>query len=548
MEAIFLKSFILIFICLFTAILLLHARQQELSPQLKIALGLIAFISIFSYTNYGNFHIVQKKDPAFIEATGSQSKSSLFHWHEVYHYYLGAKYYPENGHFGLYNSVALADSESSDPHIKGANMRDSKSVANYISIEEGMDRAENFHRPNFTDERWAEFKRDLEYLKSIGMKRWLELGLWDAGYNPPPTYSVVAYSLANIFPMGDSWFDYGIGWDQAEFLPLLDVIFFFIACFFVYRSFGYIGLCVFLIVFCTSYISRPHWIFGSFLRHMWLFALVLAICFVRDKRLLWAGVFFGLATCFRVFPIVFAGAVGLALLLHLRKDKKVFEDIIKFCIGFAAPCLVLITLSLIMFGTQLWAEFFENISLHKNIFFVQHIGYKKIATFDSWVPSQNFWFEEGLLRLGEWNQKLQASWDTLFAYHFPLIVISLGAATYVIKNKLPLEEASLLLGGMILFFFEIPANYYYSYMSLIPVVLFANANNKNWRDYFLISLFFLMWALMNYIPNNITRDDIVYTYYFCVLILIFFLSWVSIRLIKFEDIQKIINYKPAEKK
>lgn len=532
-------AIIVFILCFSTAAVVLHSYKNKITLPLNILLGFFMVVGVISYTNFGNFNFVKKDTPEFVNATGSQTKKALFHWHEIYHYYLGAKYYPENGHFGLYESVVLADRESKDPVIKSKYMRDSIRYQYVITTDNGAQRAREKYRPKFTDERWEEFKRDVEYMKSLALSGWLDVGLYDAGFNPPPTWTVIGYTIANIMPLSESWFDYGPTWDQSQFLTLFDLALLIACCVFIYRSFGYIGLCLFVITFCTSYISNYNWIMGSFFRHIWLFGIVMCFCMLKEKKYFWAGFFIGLSTLMRVFPIAFAFAIFIALLLQWRQQKTSLDNIKSFVYGGLTIAAILIPASLIMFGWDQWTEFFRKINLHKDIFFVAHLGYKKIAVFDTWVPNQSFWWEQGMDRFREWNERLNQSWDSVFPYHFPFIVITLGIASWTI-NKISIEEAGLLLGTLIIFFFQIPANYYYSFLCLVPVILFSQVRKDEWQNTALASVFLLMWGFMYFIPR-INRDDIVYTYYFCLILLVYFLFWILLRVVNLKDLAENLN-------
>ena len=533
-------------ICLTTVFLILHInRNGTITIGIKLLFGLLILSSLVVFSNFGRFHYLKKDTPEFVSATGSQTKNSYFHWHEIYHYYLGAKYYKENGHYGLYNSFVLADRESDNPKLTVNYMRDSVRKLYNISTDEGAKRASEIHRPKFTDERWNEFKRDIEYMKSIAIDGWADLGLYDAGFNPPPTWSVFGYIFANIMPMSDSWFDYGPTWDQAEFLPMLDVLLMLIAFIFLWRCFGYIPAAIFAISFFTGYLSNSHWVAGSFLRHTWLFYLIMTLCFIKQKKFLPAGIFMALCCLDRIFPLVFAFGIGVAMLSKWRNKEISFDTIKKFAIGFLATCFVMISISIFMFGFSAWVEFFEMIKIHKSMFFIAHIGYQKFALFDSWVANQNFWGPNGMDVFRNWNQRLHDKWDAVMPYHFPFMMVILGSALLAAR-KIEIEESAILVGGVILFLFEIPANYYYSYLALAPMVVFMAMKNDRLHDLMIIFVFFAVWIAINIIPNY-QRDDIINTYHYCTLLLIFFLFWPLSRIVDLEAIKQILEYKPSHK-
>jgi hypothetical protein len=523
-------SFVLFLILFSTLGVAFHYTRHKPTYALNILLAGLAVCSIIHFTNYGKLHWVNKsEDPQYIEATGTKDKRLLFHWHEIYHYYLGAKYYPELGHYGLYEAVLLADNQSYNPKITISHMRDLSHATQAITIKEGLERADNKWRPRFSDERWIEFYNDVAYLKSISNPSWFNLGMFDAGFNAPPTWNVIGYPLANFIPItkAEEWVNYAPTWDQAEFLPLIDVLLILIGAGAIFWAFGYMGLILFVVIFGTSYISGVGWTMGSFLRHMWFFGLVMGICMLAKKKYTAAGCFLAFATCMRIFPAVFLFAAFLALAIqYAQQKKKDPKPLIQFFIGAASVGLGLLLISIIAFGFDAWKEFIENIGIHKDLYFVWHIGYKRIIVWEDWVPGQNFWWHEGLERFRGWNARLQSNWDLQKAFQIPLTLFILTAAGWAMRHMRP-AEGTLLFGGLALFFYALPANYYYVYMCIIPAVLFERI--KDWRSNAILASMFLMWWLLPFY-DRYTNDDLTYNYWICSTIFVFFLVWLALRL------------------
>ena len=70
------------------------------------ALVFVAFLSVVGYYNFRTFH-----------------GASFVHYHEHFHYYLSAKYFPELGYDGLYVASLAAQRERApgtrcDPHVQ----------------------------------------------------------------------------------------------------------------------------------------------------------------------------------------------------------------------------------------------------------------------------------------------------------------------------------------------------------------------------------------------------------------------------------------------
>jgi hypothetical protein len=93
--------------------------------------------------------------------------------------------------------------------------------------------------------------------------------------------------------------------------------------------------------------------------------------------------------------------------------------------------------------------------------------------------------------------------------------------------RLPLEEATLLIGGLLLFLLMIPANYYYAYLAIVPAVILRRSTD--WRDRALLAAYFALLAGF-YIAKASSPDGLVQNYRANLLVLAFFLLWVGLRL------------------
>lgn len=182
--------------------------------------------------------------------------------------------------------------------------------------------------------------------------------------------------------------------------------------------------------------------------------------------------------------------------------------------------------SLVQFGIPYWEIFFRRILAHSDTFFVWHIGYKRIAVWDEWVPRQDFWWADGLERFRLWNDLLRARWQSGWFIHYPLVAGLLALAVFAMR-RLRLEEGTLLFGGLALFLLMIPANYYYVYAALIPVTLYCK-DTDDWRNAALLAGFFLLWGIVYIIPRW-EADGLIANYRVCCAVFAYFLYWLALR-------------------
>jgi hypothetical protein len=525
---------IILLILLFSSgIILVYFRSGVIKLEFAIILSFMCILSSVIYTNFFNFFQIYPKDYIYKLQRGDQPLKTYTHWHEIYHYYLGAKYFPELGYNGLYEAVLLADSKSVKPMITKNFLRSLREPTYPITREEGLKRAKEEFLPKFTTERWAEFKGDLEQMKEFAADDWLDLGMFDAGYNPPPTWAVLGYNISNLISINQSeaFFDLRPSWYQMEFLPLIDLAMLLILCLLIFRYFGFVYFSCFVLLFTTSYVAGMGWISGSLLRYTWFFALSLGILFLLKERFLLAGCFLALSTMDRIFPIVFAVSAGLGLIAKflMNRNNENYKNIVNYTKAFLITAIIMFSISVMQFGFDSWKSFFTKIEAHNKMFFVHHIGYKRLAVFDAkTTPAQSFWWEDGLDRFRNWNDVLNKKWQDNKNYHymiFAVLIISIICSFSVIS----IAEFCLLLGGFLLYFLAIPANYYYIYFPIISLVLLAS--NKNIYSYIILASIFVLWGYLQYCPN-FSNDELINNYYICLGFFTFFVTWIFTRLLQ----------------
>lgn len=403
-------------------------------------------------------------------------------------------------------------------------VRNLRNVLTSISHDEAIrDCYQNF-KNNFTPARWSEFKNDLNFLASIGAPNWWNTAVADAGFNPPPSSVIFSGSFSNFIPLSSKTY---------LLLPFLDILLLLAGAFLIWRNFGLAALCGFVVIFGVSQIAGYMWNGGSFLRYLWFFNLIVGMSFLQKKHYFWSGLFFGISAMLRVFPLFFAIGVVISLLFNFKKNKKILLD---FIIGGVVAVAALGVLSLLIFGFDVWRDFFQNISLHKNIYYVFHIGLKKIATFADWVPNQNFHGEAGLQVFNAWNQKLWAAWQAKIWLYLPLIVSTLLAIVVAVR-KINLIESALLVGTTLIFITNLPANYYFVFLSLIPLALYSQ--KQNWRQG-LVSLGLFAFLIFTWLAPRLTFDGIVQNFYICCALAIFIIWWILLCLLPFDFLKKEI--------
>jgi hypothetical protein len=492
-------------------------------------------VAIWSWTDFGRLHAIYVDAPGVAEASPGRKKIERhlpFHFHEFFHYYVGAKYFRELGYEGLYDCTALADAELADEqHVRpriGGWVRDLDDVL----VDKTYDAAKAHCRdelfPHFSARRWRAFKDDLRELQRLVPDDWWGGVVFDAGFNPPPSWVVVGAAVANTIPIQAA------GLSTFLLATSLDVALLVICVLALRKAFGDVVATTAAIFFGATFIATYAWNGGAFLRYSWITALVLGLAATKRGRWALAGAMFAAATCDRLFPVGFAIGAVVPLAARAIRTKDAFDDrrrLLQFAKGFGATAAVLVVLSVAFYGVSSWQVFFSRILRHGDVYYVMHIGLKKVLTWRDWVPAQDFRNHYGLANFHNWNMRLHATWRAMRPITIPIQLLAAAGAALASVRRRP-YEASLLCGACAMFFFNIPANYYYVVLALVPAMLLraamtAPTRTRRLREYAALMGFTLFWVT-TLLSSRWTPDDIVYNHLICVALLLFLVAWIAL--------------------
>lgn len=493
------------------------------------ALGAVAIVALVSWSNFGALHTVVVDTPGATPGAPGRPKIREFlpfHFHEFFHYYVGSKYFRELGYVGLYDCTALADAELAEedgvpPKIAGY-VRDLGDVLTDKTRQEALDHCRASLRPRFSDTRWRAFKDDQRALRSLVPDAWWQEATFDAGFNPPPSWVVVGSALSNAIPIRAG--------GQPSFLiaTSLDLALL-VACYaLLRRAFGAATAATATIFFGATFLASYGWNGGAFLRYTWLAAIVGALAATKRERWLLAGALYATATCDRLFPVAFFFGAAIPIALRAVRSVEARLALRRLTVGFGLGVLVFVTVSAATYGFGTWRTFFVRIVAHGDIYYPMHVGLKKVVTFRSWVASQNFFGHDGLARFRDWNFRLRALWSASSASRLALQTTALAMAVWASARRKP-YEASILLGPTVMFFFNLPANYYYVVLALVPALLLraaatAPSPTRRLREYFAFCAFCAFW-ICTLLASRMSGDPIVYDHFICQALMAFLFAW-----------------------
>ncbi len=468
------------------------------------ALSVITLCSIWAYTRFGKFHEY------------GQFGNHTYHYSEIYQYSMGTKYLKELGYFGLYDFTYVAMRELQDEGVKIPSIVDIRSLKDInaaMPAEQVYQLQKDKYLSRFSPKRWDEFKGDLKTFLSFGWETpWWQVMLFDLGFNPPPTWNIIPGLVANTFHFSQI---------SMELFPLIDItLLFIIAAYFILRSFGFYPLCGYLIVLGTNGIANYAWTGGSFFRYDWIFCLILALCFLKDEKYLLSGIFFGMSAAFRIFPLVFFIGALWALLGKAYDDRSFRKKFMLFLGSGVLTIAILFAISVLIYGTGLWHDFWEKIVFHNNQFFPNHISFKKFFVFSKDIGNQDFWFVPGLKHFAVWQQHLHRIIHAKIYLYVAMVLLMLLCALISAWRMAP-HIASFVLGGSLLFLFSMPANYYYVYLAILPALFFSLSGK--WLPIARMALTFALMVGILFTPL-ISEDAIIGNGYINTFLFYFFVA------------------------
>jgi len=451
---------VLLLIGIFLAFFIYLAKKHnlfDLERKLNYGLGVAALTAFLSFYNFGFFHF----------------GGGVFHTHDLYHYYMGSKYFKEVGYLYLYDATIVADEESNNYMREVKTIRDQ---ANYNIIpRETAHQTEDKWRTKFTIERWGEFKGDLIWFEAQPHNwQWWGGIVGDFGYNPSPVWTMDAQILSNLIPTSSM-----LG---MLFIAYLDGILALIMLVVIWRAFGLQTALFSMLFWGTTFAYVFSFTGASMLRHDWIVYLVISICLLKMMRPRAAGFFFAASSSLRIFPVLFIFPLAASFLAKSFLRKKIEWQGGKFLIS-AALCAIAILLCTMIFvpgHLGAWPDFIAKMKVHK----------------ESW-NTWNWGFMDIFLYRGEVYDNLPDSWKItkmLEIQPFILSINLLRLATVLLlvfaASRLEYWEA-LSLGGCMVFLFTNPTKYYF--VHLITLIPFYTARlDQLWRVRGIAMLFALM--------------------------------------------------------
>jgi poly-gamma-glutamate synthesis protein (capsule biosynthesis protein) len=400
---------------------------------------LLAALSVPSYFDFGTFRYGRYINP-----------------HDVFHYYIGAKYSREISYADLYRCTLLADMEGKKV-FKGPNIRN-LDTHGFEPVAGALRQGEEI-KQRFSPGRWNEFKHDILFFESImPARKWNQI-LTDKGYNATPVWNSVARFLTNRAST-DNWL-------ALNALLLIDPLLMSLAFAALWWAFGWRVAFFAAIYFDTNFMGSFVHIKGALLRLDWVMLLVIATCLLKKGRYKSAGVVMAYSSMARVFPAIFMFGIGTKLIFraieYVREAARTRKFIalneqdrryIAFLLAFAIACAALAAIATIDDGgIARWHSFSQKISVHNSDISTTRVGFKYIflSPFKTFGEKVNGFKEHTTL------------WRLLMA-------VLLILAAFPTRR---IEDYETIPYGFAPAFFLTAPTFYYYVMLVVPLLFFA---------------------------------------------------------------------------
>lgn len=404
------------------------------------------------------------------------------YWHhsDIFHYYMGAKYFPELRYDGLYQCTAIAQdqlgtvgwrnetsgqrfhldmsSEIRNPEKRIRNLGGDNLLMPVTEVLEHPDRCTS----RFSTERWNAFKADVFFFRIVADRQYWEDMQKDHGYNPPPAWTILGSFFSHLRPASARY---------MQFLASLDMVYLAGAFAMIWWAFGW-RVCAVAAIFWGCQAAAPgSWTAGAFLRQDWFFFLIASACFARKRYFKLAGASIVYAGLLRVFPVLIVlgwFAVMGAFVVRRKRLARSHRDVL---IGGLVAAAVIIPFSLYIAGPGSYREFYHHtLRVHDWTPLTNHMGLPVLMSYRFGGGAASGRMEYTVdPRLADpfegWKQRRNERREMYRWPGFAIIAIS-GALVVWAVRRLRLLWVSGCLGQVFIVLGAQLTSYYYSFLIL----------------------------------------------------------------------------------
>ena len=404
---------------------------------------------------------------------GTLRGGTFVHYGEMFHYYLGSKYFNEVGYYELYNAVVAADTEQDNALADIPFFSDLRTYQNIQreTVLTDIDRIRNL----FSQERWDAFKEDVSFFKTAtGMPQapGLRFLVMDHGYNASPTSTFVLGILTNAIPVTQLWL-----------LAVLDVLLVAAMIGLVFRTFGFEVAALFSIYFYVNALNDYDYIAGSLLRYDWLFCIVAAVCLLKKGRYASSSFFLTVSAMMRVFPALLFCGIALSCYQKMKATRTLDKKLKRFVLAAGVTGLLLFLLPAVSMGSlRPWNDFFAKTELHDSGVYVNHLGLRGVVLFEPshlslerFVEAYKSAYTDDIVRHWQDVKEKELGQKRLVIALSSVIVLMLLAA--IIWKRQEGESKNVLWPLLLIYTLSFLSHYYYAFLCLFILLFFRRTNS-----------------------------------------------------------------------
>jgi len=302
----------------------------------------------------------------------------------VFHYYVGSKYFAELSYFDLYGATLAADDDfaarrkarGKKPHDRWGKIEKARDQRDY-RVKKRERITSEFDRSIISEERLRQLGADSRFIgKYMGFRSpgWKQ-AFQDLGYNPAPAWTVVGTPVSSLVPAK---------WPHFWLIVNSDVPLYVAAFLLLWWAFGLRIASVMAIWLCSAQINEARFT-GGFLQYDWMCTTLASVALYQRGWHKSSGVVLSWAAMTRAFPGVLVFGLGLQAVLALvglrgtertqgpgLPHKGPFARIPKgqwnFLLAFTLACGTLFGAShLTGRGADTWVEWADKIGRHSEL-------------------------------------------------------------------------------------------------------------------------------------------------------------------------------------
>lgn len=235
------------------------------------------------------------------------------HYWDMFHYFVGSKYYAETRYFDVYRCGAKALRELGDAAlVDKSGIRDLRTneiyPGDFTRTDAGRCRAD------FSPERWTAYKEDYAAFRGLFVGHTIPEAFSDHGFNATPPNAVWLRTFTRNVVATRSHL---IWLAQLDSLALAGTV--------AAIGFGF-GLfpatITALVLGLGSFWSFP-WVGGCLGRHVWLFFAALGVSLAARERPFASGASLAVAGLLRLFPFAFVGGAVVWIGVDALRKKRI---------------------------------------------------------------------------------------------------------------------------------------------------------------------------------------------------------------------------------